>query len=192
VDNFADFAWENEPSHAELRGSDLFVRTSNAGDYWRGTFYGFWRDSGHFSRRSITGDFSAEVTVAGDFVQLYDQAGLMARLSESHWIKAGVEFTDGALYLSVVVTNDNSDWSIAKVDVDPRGCRIRLTRHGEAFRVQYLDQKQGHWLPLRLAYLPKSNAIDVGVMCCSPEREGFEVTFRDFTIGAPIARELHD
>jgi regulation of enolase protein 1 (concanavalin A-like superfamily) len=48
MDDFAGFSWLNEPSHAELRGPDLFVRASNATDYWRGTFYNFWRDSGHF------------------------------------------------------------------------------------------------------------------------------------------------
>jgi uncharacterized protein len=192
VDNFAGFTWLNEPSHAELRGSDLFVRTANATDYWRGTFYGFWRHSGHFSRKSVAGDFSAEVTVIGDFTELYDQAGLMVRLSESHWVKVGVEFTDGELCLSAVVTNDNSDWSITKLKADPRGCRIRLTRHGEAIRVQYFDWEQDRWFPLRLAYLPTTSSIDVGVMCCSPEREGFEVTFSDFVIGPPISRQLHD
>ncbi|TIT38870.1 MAG: DUF1349 domain-containing protein, partial [Mesorhizobium sp.] len=39
---------------------------------------------------------------------------------------------------------------------------------------------------------PPSKSVDVGMMCCSPQREGFEVTFSDFAIGPPIARELHD
>jgi len=29
------------------------------------------------------------------------------------------------------------------------------------------------------------------MMCCSPERAGFEATFRDFRLGPPIARNLH-
>ncbi|TIN69289.1 MAG: DUF1349 domain-containing protein, partial [Mesorhizobium sp.] len=32
----------------------------------------------------------------------------------------------------------------------------------------------------------------IGMMCCSPQREGFEVTFSDFSLGPPISRELHD
>lgn len=116
----------------------------------------------------------------------------MVRLSESHWIKAGAELTDGATYLSVVVTNDNSDWSIIKIKVDRRGSRLRLTRHGETFRIQYLDQEQVQWVPARLTYLPRSSSIDVGVMCCSPEPEGSEVMFSDLVIGPPIPRQLHD
>jgi uncharacterized protein len=31
----------------------------------------------------------------------------------------------------------------------------------------------------------------VGLMCCSPEREGFEVEFSSFHIGEPITEGLH-
>jgi regulation of enolase protein 1 (concanavalin A-like superfamily) len=168
------------------------VRTGKETDFWRETFYGFWRDNGHFLYRPVAGDFSAEVTVKGDYQVLYDQAGLMVRLSETHWIKAGIEYTDGLAYFSVVVTNDTSDWSLVSVPAGPDGVRIRLTRHAEAIRVQYLDVSDGHWKPVRLAYFPPSKSADVGMMCCSPQREGFEVTFADFSVGPPIARELHD
>ncbi|MBN9272853.1 MAG: DUF1349 domain-containing protein, partial [Mesorhizobium sp.] len=111
--------------------------------------------------RRVEGDFSAEVTVKGDYKVLYDQAGLMIRLSETHWIKAGIEYTDGLMYFSVVVTNDASDWSLANIPASPDGVSIRLTRHGEAIRVQYLDASDGHWKPVRLAYFPPSRAVDV-------------------------------
>ncbi|RWO01664.1 DUF1349 domain-containing protein, partial [Mesorhizobium sp.] len=39
---------------------------------------------------------------------------------------------------------------------------------------------------------PPSKTVDVGMMCCSPQREGFEVTFGDFSVGPAISRELHD
>jgi len=44
---------------------------------------------------------------------------------------------------------------------------------------------------VRLAYFPISKTVDVGMMCCSPQREGFEVTFSGFSVGPPISRELH-
>ncbi len=52
-------------------------------------------------------------------------------------------------------------------------------------------EEDGHWQMVRLAYLKPAAELQVGVMCCSPEREGFEVTFRDFKIGSPIDRALH-
>lgn len=187
----AGMTWLNPPPHHKVGDGKLAVRTGKDTDFWRETFYGFWRDNGHFLYRSVEGDFSAEVTVNGDFKVLYDQAGLMLRLSETHWIKAGIEYTDGLAYVSVVVTNDTSDWSLVNIAAGRDGVRIRLTRHGEAIRIQYLDVSDGHWKPVRLAYFPISKTVDVGMMCCSPQREGFEVTFSDFAIGPAISLELH-
>jgi uncharacterized protein len=190
--NIAELKWLNAPAKSEVRGGDLFVRTDSRTDFWRETFYGFRRDSGHFAYRSVEGDFTAEVTIDGRYEALYDQAGLMVRLSETHWVKAGIEHTDGQLCFSVVVTNDTSDWSVLTIPNAGSELRLRLTRHGEAIRVQYFDVAKHVWQMTRLAYLPPSTSVDVGVMCCSPEREGFEVVFRDLTIGAPISRQLHD
>jgi len=187
-----ELTWLNPPPHYVFDDGTVQVRTGKESDFWRQTFYGFWRDNGHFLYRPVEGDFSAEVTVKGDYKVLYDQAGLMLRLSETHWIKAGIEYTDGLAYFSVVVTNDTSDWSLVAIAADASGVRIRLTRHAEAVRIQYRDPTNGHWKPVRLAYFPISKSVDVGMMCCSPQREGFEVTFTNFSVGPPIPRDLHD
>jgi uncharacterized protein len=187
-----NLTWLNPPPHHSIDDDAVRVRTGKETDFWRETFYGFRRDNGHFLYRPVEGDFTAEVTVDGDYKVLYDQAGLMVRLSETHWIKAGIEYTDGLAYVSVVVTNDTSDWSLVAIHAGPNGVSIRLTRHGEAIRVQYLDASDGRWKPVRLAYFPVSKTVDVGMMCCSPQREGFEVIFYGFSVGPPISRELHD
>lgn len=190
--SMAGMTWLNPPPHHVFGDGTLTVRTGKDTDFWRETFYGFRRDNGHFFHRAVEGDFTAEVTVKGKYEVLYDQAGLMLRLSETHWIKAGIEYTDGLAYFSVVVTNGTSDWSLVSIAAGQDGVRIRLTRHAEAIRIQYLDASDGHWKPVRLAYFPVSRTVDVGMMCCSPQREGFEATFADFTVGPPISRDLHD
>ena len=58
-------------------------------DFWRETHYGFIRDDGHFRDVAAEGDFTADVAFRGDYRELYDQAGLMLRLDERNWIKAG-------------------------------------------------------------------------------------------------------
>ncbi len=187
-----DFTCLNPPASHSFEGNAVHVVTGNETDFWRETFYDFRRDSGHFLYTPITSDFTAEVTVDGRYEALYDQAGLMIRLSESNWIKAGVEYTDGDPYFSTVVTNDTSDWSLTGIRVGDGGVRIRVTKNGEAIRVQVLDIADRRWKPARLAYFPPAASAEVGIMCSSPKRGGFRVTFRDFTIGAPISRELHD
>jgi uncharacterized protein len=187
-----DFTSLNPPAAQAFDGAFLHVETGLETDFWRETFYGFWRDNGHFLHKPVSGDFTAEVTIDGQYEALYDQAGLMIRSSETHWIKAGIEFTDGEAYLSTVVTNNASDWSLLPVLSVEGGLRIRLTRHGEAIRIQYRDGVMQNWKSARLAYFAPSPSVDIGIMCCSPQRAGFKVAFRDFFLGPPIARELHD
>jgi regulation of enolase protein 1 (concanavalin A-like superfamily) len=49
--------------------------------------------------------------------------------------------------------------------------------------------EDGSWHLVRLGHLDLPDTIDVGVMCCSPERAGLEVTFRGFRVGEPISRD---
>ena len=185
---FSDMHWLGEPPHWSVSGDTLKVTTGHRTDFWRRTFYGFTRDNGHFLYREIEGDFTATVTIDGEYQVLYDQLGLMLRVSETDWLKTGTEYTDGAAHLSTVVTREFSDWSVLPGRLGP--VTIRLTRHAEALRVQFLDGA-GRWQLARLAYLPMPQVCQVGLMCCSPERGGFEATFTGFSITEPVARDLH-
>jgi regulation of enolase protein 1 (concanavalin A-like superfamily) len=185
------FEWHHEPPVWSWEQGVLRVRTGRNTDFWQSTFYGFQRDDGHFFHAPAEGDFSAEVVVDGLYEVLYDQAGLMLRVDRRNWIKAGIEYTDGQSHFSTVVTRDGfSDWSVVPLGHLTEPLRLRLTRHSEALRVQY-HLSGSAWRMARLAYLAMPEIVSVGAMCCSPQREGFEVTFRKLSIGAPISRELH-
>ena len=186
---FDGMTWLNEPPRWSVDGPLLTATTGDRTDFWRETFYGFVRDNGHFLHRQVTGDFTAEVTVVGDFDTLYDQSGLMLRVDERTWVKTGIEFTDGLAHVSAVVTRDRSDWSVVALPEYDGRLALRLTRHGDAVRIQF--RRGADWQMLRLAYLPIPDSCHIGVMCCSPERAGFEAMFSDFSVGAPISRELH-
>jgi regulation of enolase protein 1 (concanavalin A-like superfamily) len=185
------FHWLNEPASFRGDAHELTLSTGENTDFWQRTFYGFERDNGHAYLTPVSGDFSASVTVRGDYRELYDQAGLMLRIDHQNWIKTGIEYTDGLMHFSVVVTNRISDWSViplhgARTDDD---VHIRLTRHDDAVRVQFAIN-DAPWQLARLA--PFSNAdASVGIMACSPQRAGFEATFRDLQVGPAIARDLH-
>jgi regulation of enolase protein 1 (concanavalin A-like superfamily) len=183
--------WRNEPPFHERRGETLLVRTGLEGDYWNNTFYGFRHTNGHFLATPVTGDFSIETTLTADYTRLYDQAGLMVYADDNNWMKCGVEFTDGALHLSVVVTRDDqSDWSMSPVSSAPdEPVTLRVTRHAEALRVQVLDGTV--WRLVRLAFLSTGESVETGPMACSPLGEGLEVTFSRIAIGEAISRDLH-
>ncbi|GIF23727.1 regulation of enolase protein 1 (concanavalin A-like superfamily) [Actinoplanes tereljensis] len=184
----ATMSWLNEPPHWSEQDGVIRVRTGLKTDFWRRTFYGYVTDNGHFYRQPVSGDFTAEVTVSAGHSALFDQAGLMLRADERTWLKTGLEVTSGAVQLSTVLTRDYSDLSVQAVPDYDGEIRLRLTRFGSAVCVHRGDQN-GSWQLVRLGHLDLLETVDVGVMCCSPEREGLEVTFRDFRIGEPIPRE---
>jgi len=188
---FEDFCWLNEPPRWSASDAVLSLVSGDKTDFWQETFYGFHRDDGHAFLRAVEGDFTTEATVVGKYQELYDQAGVMLRLDEQNWIKAGIEFTDGLMHFSVVVTRGISDWSVIPLPAASPSdeVKVRVTRHGAAVRVQYSIAGQ-HWQMARLA--PFSDApLQAGVMACSPQRAGFEAQFHDVAIGPPISRQLH-
>ncbi len=182
--------WLNEPPVWAADEERLRVVTGANTDFWRVTHYDFIRDNGHFYYEKRAGDFTVQARIEGQYEALYDQAGIMIRLDPANWIKTGVEYTDGSAHFSAVVTRDFSDWSVLPIDFQSP-IWLRLTRHGTAIRIQYSADGISFRMH-RLAYLPESNDTQVGLMCCSPEREGFSIEFTEFKISEPIARDLHE
>ncbi len=173
--------WHNEPPAWQAQGDRVTVTTGPKTDFWRKTHYGFIRDNGHFYYRQVQGDFRLEVTVRGQYTALYDQAGVMVRRDEATWLKTGIEYVDGAQHVSAVVTRDFSDWSVVPLPQNPPALWLRLTRQAEAIEIHYaLDGE--HYTLLRLLYFPPSEAVEAGLMCASPEGEGFTVTFEGLAI----------
>ena len=172
--------WLNEPRRWEDRDGVIRATVEAGTDFWRKTHYGFIRDNGHVYYQRVTGDFVAEVKVAGAYRDLYDQAGLMVRIDDAHWIKTGIEFVHGVQYVSAVVTNDFSDWSVAPLP-NPPALWLRLVRKAEAVEIFYSLDGAAYTL-LRIAYLLPSPEALVGVMCAAPDGQGFDVRFEAFTV----------
>jgi regulation of enolase protein 1 (concanavalin A-like superfamily) len=187
-----DMTWLNPPPSAEMREDRLFVRSGEKTDFWQGTYYGFHRDDGHLLSLNRRGDFTAEVTFAGRYEALYDQAGLMIRHDAAHWMKCGIEYTDGAKHFSVVVTNGNSDWSTFRIDHDFAAMSVRVTRNGDALFIQYRTDRMTEWRMARLAWFdPAYETLSIGPAFCSPQRQGFEAEFLDFSVTDPVSRDIH-
>jgi regulation of enolase protein 1 (concanavalin A-like superfamily) len=184
--------WLNEPQSWREDDGILRITTGDRTDFWRETHYGFIRDDGHLRYKTVEGDFTAELQFSGGYQELYDQAGLMLRINERNWIKAGIEFVAGRQMLSVVVTRDFSDWSTAPAPRDVEWMGLRVSRHSSAVRVEWAGaETDGSPQLMRLAYLPESTSIQVGPMCCSPQRRGFEARFREFRVDPGVSADLH-
>ena len=188
---FTQGSWLNPPQIWSADDAQLRVTTDANTDFWRKTAYGFIRDSGHFFGTQIDGDFTAQVQVSAQYASLYDQAGLMVRIDAENWIKCGVEFSDGQLLLSTVLTVDKSDWAVSVAPPMPDGFWLRVTVAQGVIRVQYSTDGT-LWPLLRLAPFPVAARYLAGPMCCTPERGGLEVVFSHFSHGPALQKDLHD
>ncbi len=175
--------WLNPPLLWQADGDKLILTTNSSTDFWRKTHDGGIRDNGHFYFQPVAGDFTADVKLSGRYRNLYDQAGLMARLDEITWLKCGIEYVDGIQHVSAVVTRDFSDWSVVPLPHNPPTIWLRLARHGITWEVHYaLDGERYHLL--RQAYLTSADTVQVGLMGCSPKGQGFQAVFENFRIHA--------
>ncbi|KTT98973.1 DUF1349 domain-containing protein [Sphingomonas sanguinis] len=187
-----DGVWLNAPRRwqADADG-DLTLTTDRATDFWRETHYGFTRDSGHFLGFPTLAAFTAQMRIRGDYQKLYDQAGIMIRLDERRWIKAGIELSDGRAMLSSVLTDGRSDWATSPYAHDPHDFWMRATVANGVLRLQVsADGKT--WPLVRLAPFPVASSYWVGPMACTPEREGLDVRFSELRITRPLGKDLHD
>ena len=173
--------WLNEPPSWETAGDVITVVSGAKTDFWRRTHDGGVRDTGHFYHRPVTGDFRAEVQVAGEYRDLYDQAGLMVRLDETTWLKCGIELVNGVQQASVVLTREYSDWSVVPLPTNPPAVGVRVTRHGGTFEVHYSAGGEPQTL-LRQAFLTDSPTVHVGVAAASPTGNGFSIRLRGLRI----------
>ncbi|HEX2145614.1 MAG TPA: DUF1349 domain-containing protein [Glycomyces sp.] len=183
-------AWTTLPVAAEESGGRLRVTAAEGSDAWRHTSYGFVHDDAHSLLEDWDRGQAVEVAFIAAFEAQFDQAGLMIRVDDEHWIKAGVEFADGAPQLGAVVTAGKSDWSVAPVpEWAGREITIRASRLGDAVIVRARAGEEP-WRLVRLAPLDPDAAAQAGPYCCAPSRADLTVEFTSWRLSEPDS-DLH-
>ncbi|MFQ4146659.1 DUF1349 domain-containing protein [Chlorogloeopsis sp. ULAP02] len=175
--------WYNEPPSWEQQ-EDLIVVTSGANtDFWRRSDCGYIRDNGNFYYQEVKGDFTARVKISNQYQNLHGQAGLMIRVDEKTWLKSNIEFVDGMHFVSTVITNEESNWSVVPLLDKSPSLWLCLHRRGNSIEVQYSLDEESYTI-LTTAHLTEEEAVQVGLVCASPENEGCQITFQNFQIEA--------
>lgn len=185
--------WLNPPPQVNETDKDIVVTTGKDTDFWRVTSYGFIHDNGHALLTELRDGRAVEVTFKALLDAQFDQAGLMLRIDQNNWIKAGVELSDNVPQLGAVVTREMSDWSVAPVPSWNDGTTpvtVRASRLGNAITVR---AKLGNepWQFVRLTPIDQTAVVNAGPMACSPTRAGLQVRFTKFALG-PSDLALHD
>jgi regulation of enolase protein 1 (concanavalin A-like superfamily) len=171
----------NEPAHWSAADGVLTVTAEGGTDFWRTTHYGYVRDNGHVCGEAVSGDFDLTMRVRGSYADQYDQAGAMVRVDEQHWLKSGIEYVDGRVRFSTVVTLVYSNWTVADLPAGAADLRLLLARRGDAVEIRLGVDGDATDLAA-VVYMPPSRPAFAGAMCAAPDGNGFEVSFRDFAI----------
>jgi regulation of enolase protein 1 (concanavalin A-like superfamily) len=188
---WASGTWLNPPPGVVSEGDDLLVTAAEGSDLWRLTSYGFVHDDGHGLLRPLEVGRAFEVSFRVDYDRQFDQAGILVRADERHWLKAGVEVVDGAPQLGAVVTHEASDWSAGPVpDWEGHEVTIRASRDRDAITVRARCET-GTWQLVRLAPWTTDLVTTAGPYCCAPTRSGLRVRLTSWRSG-PADLRLHE
>jgi len=183
-DLIAKMAWLNPPASVAYGGGIVTAKSRPRTDFWRKTFFGYITDNGHLYSLPVFGDFIFQARVNGQYASLYDQAGLMVRLDEKHWMKCGSELVEGKRRASVVFTHDFSDWSTMDDLSQTEAVYWRVERKKDSIEAQVSEDGES-FFTIRQGYFPPFVEVQVGVMCAAPEGPGFEATFDDLRLEKP-------
>ncbi|MFD2839398.1 DUF1349 domain-containing protein [Populibacterium corticicola] len=184
--NWSEGTWTNEPAITHITDDGvLHVTAVEGSDAWRHTAYGFVHESEHALGVTFAPGTSMEVDFGTNFTGEFDQAGLYVRVSNEHWVKAGVEFADGAPQLGAVVTRGTSDWSSAQApEWGNTRVSIRVSWRNDA--LTFRARRTGtDWQLLRVLPLTEQDGVTAGPFVCGPTHAGLEVPFYGWRVGSP-------
>ena len=186
---WSEGTWTREPVSVHEQGATLAVEAAAESDWWRTTAYGFIHDDGHALIKEFPNESAVEVSFILNYTQQFDQAGIFITSDAKNWIKAGVEYCDGFPQVGAVVTQINSDWSVAPVpEWMNKEVTIRVSRSGDAVTMR--AGINGDLRLVRVAPLDPSLSWSAGPMFCAPTRAGLVVTFTKWVQGEADS-ELH-
>lgn len=182
--------WTNTPASIHHEGEHVIITAVEGSDAWRHTSYGFVHDSEHALLMALGSSEAVEVSFLLDYSEQFDQAGVFVRSSATEWIKAGVEWADGAPTVGAVVTHTTSDWSASPVPGwAGRLVTVRASRDGDAITIRARVDDEPFGL-VRVAHFAHDLVAEAGIFCAAPTRSGLHVRFSNYLRG-PADNSLH-
>jgi uncharacterized protein len=174
--------WKNKPKKKiVISETKIIMEIPAQTDFWRRTKYNFTKDNAPFHSEQWTGDFEVLVCVSGSFTSSHQKGGIMIRFDDEHWIFAGMEYFDGKIFMSNIVTNNNSDKSLVLLppNAQAAGVWFCIKRNSGSFESFYsFDTKK--WILTRQGLMSDGQVAHVGITGASPSNEKLQVTYNYF------------
>lgn len=174
--------WKNKPKKKiAITETKIVMEIPSQSDFWRKTKHNFTKDNAPFHSEQWTGDFEVLVCVSGDFNASYQKGGIMIRFDDEHWIFTGMEYVDGKIFMSNIVSNNNSDRSIVPLppNAQAAGVWFCIKRNAGSFESFYsFDTKK--WILTRQTLMGDGQVAHVGITGASPADQKLVMTYNYF------------
>lgn len=192
---FGEWQWTREPASYRILPDRIEIVTAPRTDLWQRTYYHFRNDNAPALQKE-TDERYFSFTVKTDFSQSrrrFDQCGIVMYLDAENWLKASVEYENGAFgHLGSVVTNGGySDWATAEIPAAEKTMWYRLSRREDDYRIE-CSRDGVRFSQMRVCHMPAAaGKIRFGVYACSPEDSSFRAVFTEMRVG-PCEWAAHD
>lgn len=178
--------WTRAPEQYRISPQQIEITTQPHTDLWQRTYYHFRNDNAPVLQMETEEPYFSFV-VKTDFTgskHRFDQCGIVVYLDSENWLKASVEYENGAFqHLGSVVTNGGySDWATTAIDGSIRTMWYRLSRREDDYRIECsLDGVS--YQQMRICHMQKgAGVIRFGIYACSPEESSFTAVFSDLQV----------
>ena len=189
------FHWTRSPKDCVIRDGRVEITTLPHTDLWQRTYYHFRNDNAPVLQTE-TDERYFSFLVKTDFsggAHRFDQCGVVMYLDSENWLKASVEYENGAFqHLGSVVTNGGySDWATTEIPGDVTSMWYRLSRREDDYRIECSDDGT-RFRQMRICHMQKGGGkIRFGIYACSPENSSFTAVFTDMQM-TECAWKAHD
>jgi len=172
--------------HKDDGNGNVQMNIPSKTDLWRRDGHGYVKENAPYYFRKVKGDFQVSVKVSGNFLNLFDQAGILIRQNRETYMKCGVEIFKKNRQLlchaSTTVTKKFSDWSTVPLNGDKNNSYWFVVRRIGNCVEAYSSIDGVKYNQIRLALLFDKEKLSVGMYGASPQGSGLKVNFEHFNI----------
>ncbi len=181
LDSLKNFFWLNEPANVRFVEEGMLVETLPETDFWQSKHHRFYKDNGHFFYTRKQGDCRFTVKWQIGDVLASDQCGIMIRIDDQNWAKAGLLTTDlrQPQLGSVVTVAGVSDWASWPLDNLPRELWCRLVKKDKDILL-FASIDGTNFRQIRMFTIPKIvDEFKIGAFACSPLKHSLSCILED-------------
>ena len=169
-----EFDWYNDPENVrfDIEGMKVFAKPNT--DFWQCLQRGSKKDDGHFFFCRKDKDFELVLKWKVENKQELSQCGVMIRIDERNWCKAGVEIEtrDELVLFSCLTMQGHSDWTKSFSLVDVCDVWFKVVRVEDEYQFFYsLDGVK--FVKFKMIYLKSFEDVKVGAYISSMSGEEF-------------------